>query len=102
MCMSLYRPQLQAHAVHATIYPIKQSLLTLHNHCDSADQCMCDCFYLDDGSCRLEQLQCCHEGRRADGNILSVMIWIAAKGAGGEVADLMFQTAQAISTSIQA
>ena len=41
----------------------------------------------------------CHKGRHAGEDILSVMI--AAKGGGAEVADLMIQTGQAISTSIQ-
>ena len=43
----------------------------------------------------------CHKGRHAGEGILSVMTCIAAKGGGGEVADLMIQTAQAISTGIQ-
>ena len=43
----------------------------------------------------------CHKGRHAGEDTLSVMICIAAKGGGGEVADLMIQTGQAISTSIQ-
>lgn len=41
----------------------------------------------------------CQKGRHAGEDILSVMI--AAKGGGAEVADLMIQTGQAISTSIQ-